>query len=111
LRTVGFVLAGLGVTGIAAGSVTGILALHDKNVVDGNCNPARNGCNPTGFAAAQDGKTMATVSTIGFAAAALSLAAGAWLVITNPSVPASPRATLGATLDRDAVGFRVAGSF
>ena len=59
-----YVTGGVGVAGILTGSIAGLLAIRDKNVVDGACNGLA--CSARGKDAASAAKTEATVSTIGF---------------------------------------------
>jgi hypothetical protein len=59
-----YVTGGIGVAGILTGSIAGLMALRDKNVIDANCTgPA---CNARGKDAADAAKPEATVSTVGF---------------------------------------------
>jgi len=104
LRTTGFVLGIAGLASLAAGGVTGALALAQKSTVQAHC-PEPRGCDQTGFDAAQNGHTFATVSDVTFVAGGVLLAAGAALVLLNPArsapttgwlvAPAPGGATLG----------------
>jgi len=59
-----YITGAAGVAGILTGSIAGLLAIHDKNVVDGAC--VGLACSARGKHAASAAKTEATVSTIGF---------------------------------------------
>ena len=59
-----YVTGGIGVAGILTGSIAGLMALRDKNIVDENC--AGPACNARGKDAADAAKPEATVSTVGF---------------------------------------------
>ncbi len=86
-RRVGaFVVGGLGVAGLAIGAITGGLVLGKKPTVDANCGIGGDpgACNPTGFAAANDLKTLGLTSTIGFAAGAAALVTAVVLFATEP---------------------------
>jgi len=77
LRTVGWVLGGVGVAGIGVGTIFGILALSDKSsahCVNGVCDPGT----LSGM------KTTSLVSTVGFVAGSALLAGGAGLVLFAP---------------------------
>jgi hypothetical protein len=83
LYTLGWVFLGVGVTGVATGTVFGILAMTADDVDAAN--------------------TRATVSTIGFAAGAAFAATGAYLVLTNePPRPAPPRSAMRPPRERPA---------
>jgi hypothetical protein len=77
-----YVVGGAGAALVLVGAVTGGLAIGKKGVVDSDCPGLV--CSPTGEAAVSAGKTLGTVSTIGFAVGAAGLAAGAVLFFTAP---------------------------
>jgi hypothetical protein len=85
-RTIGIVLAAVGVGGIAVGSVFGAEAISKNHqaLEPANC-PTSTRCDQTGIGLTSDAKTFATVSTIGFAAGAGVLALGGILFFTAPS--------------------------
>jgi hypothetical protein len=90
-KTAGFVAVGVGGVGIVVGAVGGILALQDKAVLDKYCTdgacPANNADNIDKY------HTAGTISTIGFVAGGVVLAAGVVLLVT--AKPAQAR-NLGA---------------
>ena len=87
VRTAGFILGGIGIAGLAAGAVAGILALSAKSsdCPDDVCKPG-------------DKSTVTTdahISTAGFIAGGVLLAAGAGMVIFAPrSANAHPETAL-----------------
>lgn len=84
-RTVGLVLSGIGVVGLAVGSVFGIMTLGGNE-----CNDGKVGCS----AGARDELSQkAAVSTISFVAGGALLLGGGALWLTAPS--AKPRTTVG----------------
>ncbi len=89
LRTVGFVVGGVGIVSLGAGAVFGLLASskHAQAVSDCSSYPAH--CPSSGIADGpnHDAQTFATVSTVTFVAGGVALAAGAVLVLTSPSGP------------------------
>jgi hypothetical protein len=82
-RTLGFVLGGVGVAGVLVGTVTGVMALGKKSVADEHCFPERGFCDQEGADANDAGRTLATVSTVGFVVGAVGLGAGAYLILTS----------------------------
>ena len=77
-----YVAGGAGAALVVVGAVTGGLALGKKSTVNADC--AGLVCNSTGEAAVKAGKTLGTVSTIGFTVGAAGLVAGAVLFFTAP---------------------------
>jgi len=92
LRTVGFVGVGLGVASLWAGSITGLFALDREHLRRDNCD-ANNVCNGTGYNAAREGGTLATVSTITFAAGGAAIVGGLYLILSNRAAPSSSTTT------------------
>jgi hypothetical protein len=83
-RTIGFVVGGVGVAGLAVGAITGLMAM-------GKSSDAKNACandgpcaNRGAVDASESAKSLGLVSTIGFIAGGVGLAAGALLVLTAP---------------------------
>jgi hypothetical protein len=84
-RTIGFIVAGVGVAGVAAGAVTGLMAMGKNNDSKEIC-PNDGACaSPDAVKANDDAKTLGLVSTIAFGAGAAALAIGAVLIFTAPS--------------------------
>ncbi len=81
-RTIALVTGGAGIVGIGVGSVFGILAMSKNNSTSGHCNGSV--CDAPTIAALGDARTDATVSTVGFVAGGVLLAAGAVLYLTAP---------------------------
>jgi hypothetical protein len=83
-RTVGFVVAGLGVAGVAVGAITGLMAMGKSSDAKQSC-PSDGGCaNQSAVDASDSAKTLGLVSTISFAAGGAALVAGAVLIFTAP---------------------------
>ena len=82
-RTVGYVLGGVGLVGLAVGTVAGVMVLERKSTVDDNCDAAKR-CNREGFDAAESGRTLGVVTTAGLVVGALGLASGAYLILSSP---------------------------
>jgi hypothetical protein len=79
-----YVAGGVGVAGVALGTVTGIVALNKKSTADANCNDRLGVCNRAGVDANESGKTYATLSALGLGVGVIGLAAGAYLWLTAP---------------------------
>jgi hypothetical protein len=77
-----WVAGGVGVAGVAVGSVTGALVFSKKSTVDENCRGPD--CNHEGKQAADSAKTLGLVSTISFAVGAAGIATAAVLLLTLP---------------------------
>ena len=94
LKTVGLVAGGAGIIGIGIGTAFGLMAASDKS----NAN-----CDANGYCASgplSDAHSHATVSTVGFVAGGVLLAAGVTLVIFGPrgaagSVQVAPAVAAG----------------
>ncbi|HEY1536742.1 MAG TPA: hypothetical protein VGF76_22125, partial [Polyangiaceae bacterium] len=81
-NTPAYVIGGIGVAGIAVGSVTGILVFGKKSTVKDDC--VGSTCSSAGVSAANSGKTLAIVSDIGFGVGIVGLATSAVLLLTRP---------------------------
>jgi hypothetical protein len=94
-RTLGWVVGGVGVAGLAVGAVTGIMAMGDASTVKSNCG-ANGACQgQSGVDAASSGKTASTLSTIGFIGGTALAGVGAYLLLT--SGPWGASTSVGAT--------------
>jgi hypothetical protein len=82
-RTLGFVVGGVGATGLVVGAVTGIMALGKKSTADDHCYSATRTCDQTGIDANDSGRTLGTVSTVGFAVGLVGLGLGTYLVLSS----------------------------
>ena len=82
----------LGGVGLAAGSVTGLLAIDAHHVHREHCDAS--GCDDEGIDAAHRGRPLALVSTVGFAVGVAALGVGLYLLLAqrrHESSPARPR--------------------
>jgi hypothetical protein len=82
-RTLGYVLAGVGATGLVVGIVSGVLVLHQKSIYDSNCDTRLEVCNQTGRDAGAAGRALSVVSVAGFAAGAAASALGAYFILSS----------------------------
>lgn len=112
-RAVGFIVAGVGVAGLAAGGITGLMAL-------GKNNDSKEKCPNDGACASQEGvdandsaKSLGLVSTIAFGAGAALIVGGAVLIFTAPkgSSKEAARVRVTPTAGANGGGFVIGGSF
>lgn len=82
VRTLGFVVGGVGVAGLALGAISGILAMGKASTVRSHCNTTTYVCDPEGLDAARAGDVLAPLSTVGFIAGGVLLTTGLVLVLT-----------------------------
>jgi hypothetical protein len=100
-RTIGLVLAGAGVVGLAVGGAFGLVAISKENDATTNHCPRQPLCDAQGVQLGKDAKSAAAVSTVAFAAGAAALAGGIvlWFTAARPESPNArpPTAALRAT--------------
>ena len=84
-RTIGLVLGGAGVVGVAVGAVFGLQASSKWDDAKSKCDDYPYECGAEGVDLADDAKSSATISTIGFIAGGALLAGGAALFFTAGS--------------------------
>ena len=72
----------VGLAGVAVGAITGVMALGDKSTADKECPNLM--CTGAGKSAVDDGRTMGIVSTVGFIAGGVCLAASVLLFAMSP---------------------------
>jgi hypothetical protein len=102
LRTVGLVVGGVGVAGLAVGTVFGVIALSKNSAANsGNCGGSLGGpndCNPTGVDDRKSAVSAGNVSTVAFIAGGVLAAGGATLFLVAPSSHVQVGATAGGLL-------------
>lgn len=84
-RTVGFIVGGIGLVGVAVGTVTGLMAIGRSNDAKAKCANDGRCADAAAVDSADSARTLGAVSTIGFIAGGVALGAGAVLVFTAPS--------------------------
>ncbi len=99
----GFIVGGVGVVGLGVGIGTGVAALGKKSITDDECSDALRVCSQRGHDAADSGRTLAAVSTVGFIAGALATGVGVYLVVTGMKHGEPPVAVSTAALPGGAV--------
>jgi hypothetical protein len=86
LLAAGLVVGGIGLLAVGAGTVTGILAIDRKGTVDHVCPVGPDGglrCPPDGLAAASEGSTFATVSTVTMIGGGIAIAGSIALIVAD----------------------------
>jgi hypothetical protein len=116
------VAGGVGLAGVAVGSLAGIITLSKKSTADDNCSDVTHTCNQVGVDANESGKTFAVLSSVGFGVGVLGLATGAYLYLTSkpatqtsahPSIPEglSPQLSAELKLESSSGFISIAGRF
>jgi hypothetical protein len=80
-HTGAWVFGGIGLAGIALGSVMGVMTLGKKSTVDKECKGTA--CSDAGMEAVEDGRTLGLVSTIGFGVGAAGVATAVILLLAS----------------------------
>ncbi len=94
-RTLGIVAGAIGIAGIATGTLFGVKAASDWGDAKAMCQPYPY-CGEDGAQLAQDAKTSALISTLGFATGIVGLSGGALLYFTAETrEPKAPAITVG----------------
>jgi hypothetical protein len=82
LRTLGFVTTGVGVAGLGAGAVFGLMTLSQASEVEEGC---KGGCDQAAVDKNDDAKTTAMVSNIAFGAGVACVGAGVTMILLSAS--------------------------
>lgn len=91
-HTVALVLAGVGITGVAVGSIFGVAAMTSWSRARGECTSGYSGCSPDALSLQSVVKTDALWSTVGFVGGGAGLLSAAllWLVTSKPTRAVQP---------------------
>lgn len=82
-KTLGYVVGGVGVAGLAVGAVTGIMVLGKKSTANDHCNDQLQLCDQTGKDANDAGRTLGTISTIGWVVGVAGVGLGTYFILTS----------------------------
>jgi hypothetical protein len=107
-RTTGYVVGGIGAVALTTGIATGLMANAKHSVVEDNCDASRQ-CNQTGSDAAQSGRTLNTVSYVGWGVGIAGIAAGGYFFFFAEG--AEPTTAIGASASREGGQFTLRRSF
>jgi hypothetical protein len=100
---------GVGLLGIAVGSVAGISAMSHKNAAKKDCVGGR--CPPSSWSDLDDARRMATVSTVGFAVGVLGIAVAGGALLLDKPAPRSSAWVVSPDITRRGANVTVAGRF
>jgi hypothetical protein len=84
-RTIGLIVGGVGVVGVAVGAIFGLQAGSKWDDAKAECEDYPYDCGSKGVSLADDANSAATISTIGFIAGGVLIAGGATLFLTAGS--------------------------
>jgi hypothetical protein len=108
-RPAGLVIGGVGVAGVVAGAVLGVVAISKNNDAGTHC--LGTVCDASGYSSGSSATQAATASTIAFIAGGVLAATGFVLLITSPSSSASARIALRPALGAGSGGGVLEGSW
>lgn len=111
LRTVGFVVGGVGVASLIVGGVTGALAMGQAGIYRDACDRSvsPNVCDQRGYDSAQSLKTLAPLSTITLIAGGVLVGAGVTLILVAPKTSTAEKPRAGLLRFTPSLGPQVAG--
>lgn len=110
-RTLGYVLAGVGATGLLVGVVSGVLVLHEKEVYDDNCDMRQKVCNQRGKDAGAAGRTLGALSVASFVAGVAASAVGVYFVLSGRSSEKRAETSVSGALARQSAFFSLRQTF
>jgi hypothetical protein len=87
-KMLAYVSGGVGAAALAVGIISGLIGLHKESIGDANCSDKTRTCSQTGYDANQSAGSLATVSTIGFAAGIVGIGLGSYFWLTLPDAKA-----------------------
>ena len=109
-RTLGWVVAGVGVVGLAAGMTSFVVATGKKSVVNDECHDDTRICSQTGQDAVSAIHTLNVVTVSGIAVGAVGLGVGSWLLL-KPSSKSSVTAQVSPAVLGSSPGWVVGGTW
>jgi hypothetical protein len=91
-----WIVGGVGVAGLAVGGILGAVVLGQKAMTDEHCDDATQTCDATGMTAANTGRTLGPISTVGFIVGGLGVGVSAvWLLTRAPAQREAGAAMVG----------------
>jgi hypothetical protein len=82
-RTPAYVVGAVGIAGLVTGAVAGVLVLDKKSTVNSECVGKQ--CSQAGVDAANAGKTLGVITTVGLITGVVGLGAASYLFVSVPS--------------------------
>jgi hypothetical protein len=92
LRTWAWIAGGIGLAGLAVGSIAGAVVMGDASTIQSQCRPDLS-CSPSGLSAASQSRTFAPISDVGFAVGGAGLATALVLFLLPGPRPVAPVAS------------------
>ena len=109
-----WILGGVGVAGLAVGGILGAVVLDQKAITDEHCDAATQTCDATGITAANTGRTLGPISTVGLIVGGVGVGVSAvWLLTRAPATSEAGAATvgMGPVMTASGAGWRLQGSW
>ena len=92
LRTWAWIAGGIGLAGIAVGSIAGAVVMNDASTIHSQC-PSDQSCSPSGLSAASQSRTFGAISDVGFAVGGAGLVTSLVLFLLPGPKPVVPVAS------------------
>ncbi|MEO8878026.1 MAG: hypothetical protein ABI461_20710, partial [Polyangiaceae bacterium] len=109
-RTIGLVAAGIGIGGLAAGGIFGIIAKSQNDAaVNNHCTNDR--CDQRGLDLTSDARTSAAISTVAIAGGGVALISGVVLFVTAPKRSSRTAWTVAPTVGPQGASFSLRGDW
>jgi len=89
--TAAYIVGGVGAAALVTGMVAGVLTLNKKSTVNSEC--VGKECSQAGLDAANAGKTLGVVTTVGLITGAVGIGAATYLFVSAPSPSESTRSS------------------
>jgi hypothetical protein len=108
-RTLGFVIGGIGVAGLATAGVTGLILLSRDAEIDENCPDKR--CNAEGRELIDGSQPLLIANAVAWGVGVVGLGVGTWLVLSSDDSEPAPVTAVGPTLLPGGAGVGLVRSF
>jgi len=82
-HTAAYVVGAVGIAGLVTGAIAGVLVLGEKSTVNSECVGKQ--CSQAGVDAANAGKTLGVITTVGLVTGVVALGAASYLFVSVPS--------------------------
>jgi len=89
VRTWAWIAGGIGLAGIAVGSIAGAVVMNDASTIHSQCHPDQS-CSPSGLSAASQSRTFSPISDVGFAVGGAGLVTSLVLFLLPGPRPVAP---------------------
>jgi hypothetical protein len=90
-HTAAYAVGGVGVAGLLTGAIAGVLTLGKKSTVNSDCVGKQ--CSQAGLDAANAGKTLGAITTVGLITGAVGIGAATYLFVSAPAPTESARSS------------------